>query len=247
MSRDPWQPLAEAYAANRTGYSAELYDTIAAAGLRRGASIVDVGCGTGIAALPFASNGFPVTGVDPSEAMLAKARVAIPHAEFVRGSAENLPFADERFDVAISAQAFHRFDRMKAFDEIHRVLRPGGMVAIWWKQLMSQDPVSEITRDAFLALGIEPPVSGLSGGFREFYGAAGFVDQTLRVLPWRTAMPLEQYVGHERSRCSTRDALGENGERYFTELERRLHERFGGGNPTLPLAYLQYLYLAKKR
>ena len=216
------------------GYSAELYDTIASSGLRRGASILDVGCGTGIAALPFASNGFPVAGVDASEAMLAKARAAVPNVEFVQGSAENLPFTDERFDVVISAQAFHRFDRVKAFDEIHRVLRPGGMVAIWWKQLMSQDPVSEITAEAFRALGMEPPVSGLSGGFREFYGAPGFAEQTLRVLPWRSAMPLEQYAG-------------ENGERCFAELERRLHERFGGGNPTVPLAYLQYLYLAKKR
>ena len=247
MSGDPWQPLAEAYAANRTGYSAELYDTIAAFGLRRGASILDVGCGTGIAALPFSSNGFPVTGVDPSEAMLSKARAAIPHAEFVQASAEHLPFTDERFDVAISAQAFHWFDRGKAFAEIERVLRRGGIVAIWWKQLMTQDAVGEITGETFRRLGIEPPVSGLSGGFREFYGAAGLADQTLRVLPWRTAMPLEQYVGYERSRRSTRDALGENGERYFAELKRRLHQQFGPENPVLPLAYLQYLYLAKKR
>ncbi len=247
MSPDPWQPLAEAYAANRTGYSGELYDTIAAFGLRRGVSILDLGCGTGIAAMPFASNGFPVTGVDPSEAMLAKARAAIPHAEFVQASAESLPFTGERFDVVISAQAFHWFDRLKAFGEIERVLRPGGIVAIWWKQLMTQDPVSEITCETFRSLGVEPPANGLSGGFREFYGAAGLVDQTLRVLPWRSAMPLEQYVGEERSRRSTRDALGENSERYFAELERRLHERFGAGNPALPLAYLQYLYLAKKR
>lgn len=247
MSGDPWQPLAEAYAAGRTGYSGELYDTIAAFGLRRDASILDVGCGTGIAAAPFAANGFAVTGVDSSEAMLEKARVAIPQGEFVQAPAESLPFTDGRFDVVISAQAFHWFDRAKALDEAIRVLRPGGIVAIWWKHLMTQDAVAEIRREAFRSLGVEPPVSGLTGGFREFYGSGGLVDQTLRVLPWRSAMPLDQYMRYERSRRSAREALGENAERYFVELERRLRERFGAGNPTLPLAYMHYLYLAKKR
>ena len=247
MSGDPWQPLAEAYAANRTGYSSELYDTIAAFGLKRGQSILDVACGTGIAAAPFAANGFRVTGVDASEAMLAQARNAIPGAEFVQGTAENLPFQAGQFDVAISAQAFHWFNRAKALAEIERVLRRGGMVAIWWKHLMAQDTVGEIRRETFQSLGVEPPVSGLSGGFREFYGSAGLFDQTLRVLPWRTAMAFEQFMGYERSRRAAREALGEKAERYFTELERRLHERFGAGNPTLPLAYMQYLYLAKKR
>lgn len=247
MSGDLWQPLAEAYAANRTGYSGELYDTIAAFGLRRGQSILDIACGTGIAAAPFAANGFPVTGVDASEAMLDKARAAIPDAKFVRGSAENLPFADAQFDVAISAQAFHWFDRAKALEELQRVLRAGGIVAIWWKHLMAQDTVGEIRREVFESLGLEPPASGLTGGFREFYGSAGLMEQTLRVLPFRSAMPLEQYMGYERSRRNARDALGDNAERYYAELQRRLNERFGNGNPSLPLAYMQYLYLAKTR
>lgn len=244
---DVWAPLAQEYAANRKGYSNEIYDAIANFGLRRAATILDVGCGTGIASEPFAANGFPVTGVDASPAMLEKAKERLPNADFVQANAEALPFPNERFDVVISAQAFHWFERAKALSEAHRVLRPGGLLAIWWKHLMSQERLSEIRAETFKSLGAEPPASGLSGGFREFYGSEQFFDQTLRVIPWRTSMPLDHYLGYERSRRSTYDALGSRAESYFSLLEQRLSELAGPGNPTISVAYTQYLYLAKKR
>jgi SAM-dependent methyltransferase len=149
--------------------------------------------------------------------------------------------------VVVSAQVFHWVDRAKALAEAHRVLRPGGTIAIWWKLLMAQDPVNELRGDTFRALGVEPPASGLTGGFREFYASPDFMEQTLRVIPWRTSMPLEQYVGYERSRRNAHQALGEKTGQYVSALEKRLRERFGEGNPTVPLGYVQYLYLAKKR
>lgn len=242
---DHWAAPAQEYAALRNGYSNELYDTIAAFGLRRGATILDVGCGTGIASEPFAANGFPVTGVDPSDAMLAAAAQRLPNATFVKGEAEALPFPNERFDVAISAQTYHWLDRAKALAEAYRVLRRGGMIAIWWKILMAQDPVKQMRDDVFLALGKQPVESGLTGGFREFY-ASQFTQQTLRVIPWRIATGLDEYMAYERSRGVVRTALGTQADEYFRLLEQRIRERAGEGNPTLSLAFIQYLYLAKK-
>lgn len=242
---DEWACLAQDYALYRSGYSNELYDFIAQFGLRRGASILDVGCGSGIASEPFAMNGFPVTGVDPSQAMLAAAAARLPNATFVKGEAEALPFPNERFDVVISAQTFHWVDRARALTEAYRVLRPGGLIAIWWKHLMSTDAVKELRDQVVRSLGKDPVGSGLTGGFKEFY-ASQFTQQTLRVVPWRATMPLEQYMGYERSRCSVRKALGAQAEEYFRLLEAALRERLGSGNPRLPLAYIQYLYLAKK-
>jgi ubiquinone/menaquinone biosynthesis C-methylase UbiE len=244
---DAWQQLAGEYAAHRSGYSNELYDTIAAFGLRRGAKVLDIGCGTGIASAPFAANGFPVTGVDSSPAMLAKAKERLPNVELVEGSAEKLPFPEERFDVIVSANVFHWLDRSKALAEAQRVLRPGGVLAIWWKQLMDQDAVNELRGRTFHELGMEPPKTGLTGGFREFYASEQLCGQTLRVIPWRTSTTIERHMGYERSRFSTRHALGDRSERYFSMLERKLHERFGEGDAAVPLAYIQYLYLAKKR
>jgi ubiquinone/menaquinone biosynthesis C-methylase UbiE len=242
---DQWAMLAQEYASHRTGYSNELYDTIAAFGLRRGATILDVGCGTGIASQPFAMNGFPVTGVDASEAMLAHAVQQMPSATFVKGEAEALPFPNERFDVVISAQTYHWVDRPRALAEAYRVLRRGGTIAVWWKHLMAQDIVKMLRDSIFQEIGTEPVEGGLTGGFKEFY-AAQFAQQTLRVLPWRTAMPLDEYMSYERSRLVVRNTLGAKADDYFRLLESRIRDRAGEENPTLTLAYIQYLYMAKK-
>ena len=226
------------------GYANELYDRIAAFGLRRGAQILDVACRDGIASEPFALNGFTVTGVDASPEAVARARERVPSATFVEGKAEALPFPQERFDLALSAHAFHLLDRAAALLEIHRVVRPGGSVAIWWRTLMSQDPVKEIREQAFSALGKEPP-PGFTAGFKEFY-AAPLVEQTVRVIPWRTAMPLDRLMQLQRSHARDRAALGTQAAAYDAEVEARLHERFGTGNPSIPLAYNHYLYLAKR-
>lgn len=246
MSVDGWAPLVDAYAENRTGYSHELYDTIAAFGLRRGATIVDIGCGTGIASQPFVSNGFAVTGVDSSEAMLAKAAQTLGgNVSLLCATAEALPFPNDRFDVAISAQAFHWFDRAKALAEIHRVLRSGGLLAIWWKHLAAHDSVNLIREEVLRSFTTRTPLSGLSGGFREFY-AAPLRGQIVRVIPWRTSISLRRFIGYERSRFGVSQILGAKTEAYAQELERRLQVRFGEGDPLLPVAYMQYLYLAKK-
>jgi ubiquinone/menaquinone biosynthesis C-methylase UbiE len=242
---DQWAQLAQEYASHRSGYSNELYDTIAAFGLRRGATILDVGCGTGIASRPFAMNGFPVTGVDASEAMIAQAVQLMPNATFVKAEAEALPFPNERFDVVISAQTYHWVDRARALAEAHRVLRRNGMIAIWWKHLMAQDALKQLRDTVVRELGKQPVESGLTGGFKEFYASA-FTQQTLRVLPWRVSLSLEEYMGYERSRLAVRNALGARADEYFGVLESRIRQRAGVENPTLSLAYVQYLYMAKK-
>lgn len=242
---DHWATLAHELATLRGGYSNELYDAIANFGLRRGATILDVGCGTGVASEPFVANGFPVTGVDPSEAMLAAAAQRLPNATFVKGEAEALPFPNERFDVLITAQTIHWVDRSRALAEAFRVLRRGGIIAVWWKNLMAQDAVKLIRDEVFLSMGKQPVESGLSGGFREFY-ASQFKDQTLRVVPWRIATPLEDYLRYERTRGVVHKELGSQVDDYMRRLEQRLREKVGAGNPTLSLAFIQYLYMAKK-
>jgi ubiquinone/menaquinone biosynthesis C-methylase UbiE len=242
---DQWAPLVPEYATFRIGYSNELYDVIAQFGLRRSATILDVGCGTGIASYPFATNGFPVTGIDPSQTMLDAARQRLPNATLVQGEAEALPFPNERFDVVISAQTFHWVDRARALAEAYRVLRKGGIVAIWWKHLMSTDPFNALRDEVFRELGKPPVRSGLTGGFKEFY-ASQFTQQTLRVLPWRVSMKLEEILGYERSRCAVRQALGEGVDEYYALLERRARERWSDRNSSLSVAFIQYVYLAKK-
>lgn len=243
---DQWSVLAREHAALEIGYSNDLYETILAFGVRRGATLLDVGCGTANASEPFARNGLTVTGVDTSDAMLDAAAERLPQASFVKGEAEALPFPDERFDLLIAAQTFHWVDRARALAEAYRVLRPGGVIAIWWKNLMAQDPMKQLRDEVSRTLGKEPIESGLTGGFREFY-ASDFKDQTLRVLPWRIAVPVDEFLKYERTRGSLRQALGANAaDEYYRVLEQRVRARFGASDSTLSLAFVQYLYLGKK-
>lgn len=95
--------------------------------------VLDVGCGTG-AWLKVQASAFPAAefaGAEPSAAMLAIARGKGINAELVQAPAEALPFGAARFDFIITRLAYHHFaDKPKAFDEIVRVLKPGGVFVI---------------------------------------------------------------------------------------------------------------------
>lgn len=237
--------LAENYDAGRIGYANEVYNHLVDYGLTPKHRVLDVGCGTGLASAPLIDNNFTVAGVDPSEPMLARAKHHYPDAQWVVGTAEKLPFDAASFDAVISAQVMHRVDRSAAMREIVRVLKPGGIVAIWWKHLMNGDAVKAIRDETAAELGAEVPVNGLKGGFKEFY-AAPLRDHALRIVPWRASMPLSRVVQMERSRANVRDRIGDRVEQYIASFEARLQERFGTGDARVPLSYMHYVYLGKK-
>jgi arsenite methyltransferase len=107
--------------------------------LERGEHVADLGCGAGtdtlIAAQMVGPNG-RVTGVDMTPEMLAKAQAAademgVANVEFLEAEIERLPFADESLDVVISNGVIDLVpDKDAVFDEIDRVLRPGGRLQV---------------------------------------------------------------------------------------------------------------------
>ena len=96
------------------------------------ARIVDVACGTGILADRIERDLHPaaVYGVDMSEGMLNQARSRSSVVQWQRGPAEQLPFDDGALDAVVTTSAFHFFDQPAALREFHRVLSPGGLVAV---------------------------------------------------------------------------------------------------------------------
>lgn len=94
--------------------------------------VADVACGTGILADRIERELQPAEtyGVDMSEGMLNAARAKSDRVQWLRGPAEQLPFDDEVLDAVVTTSAFHFFDQAAALREFHRVLSPGGLVAV---------------------------------------------------------------------------------------------------------------------
>jgi SAM-dependent methyltransferase len=111
----------------------------ALAALRPGETVLDLGSGAGfdcfLAAGKVGSTG-RVIGVDMTDAMLKKARAntektGLRNVEFRKGEIEALPVEDDSVDVVISNCVLNLVpDKDRAFREIHRVIKPGGRLAV---------------------------------------------------------------------------------------------------------------------
>jgi ubiquinone/menaquinone biosynthesis C-methylase UbiE len=93
---------------------------------------LDLGAGTGKLTRMLVPLGGPLVAVEPLASMSEHFARVLPEVPIVSGVAEAMPFSDAAFHAVICAQAFHWFDGPRALAEIHRVLEPGGRLALLW-------------------------------------------------------------------------------------------------------------------
>lgn len=110
--------------------------------------IADIACGTGILSARIERELHPdeIYGVDMSHGMLDQARAKSDRVRWLRGPAEQLPFDDGALDAVVTTTAFHFFDQPAALREFHRVLAPGGLVAV--SSLSARQPCCSSQRPA---------------------------------------------------------------------------------------------------
>jgi SAM-dependent methyltransferase len=118
---------AERYDRARPRYPAALVDRIVAAS--PGPEVLDVGCGTGIAARQFQASGCTVLGVDPDPRMAEFARRTGVDAEVATFEAWDP--AGRAFDAVVAGQAWHWVDPVAGAAKAARVLRPRGRLAVF--------------------------------------------------------------------------------------------------------------------
>jgi SAM-dependent methyltransferase len=142
---------------------------IAAANVAPGQHLLDVACGTGIlarAAIPVVGGAGTVTGLDLNDGMLEVARRNAPAIAWHQGRAEDLPFDDHTFDVVASQLALMFFaDCLRAVQEMMRVLRPGGTLAIAVWDTLENTPGYAAVVDLLVRLFGDEVADGLRAPF----------------------------------------------------------------------------------
>ncbi|MFQ5995732.1 MAG: class I SAM-dependent methyltransferase [Acidiferrobacterales bacterium] len=167
-----------------------------------GESVLDVACGTGIVARLAAecvtSSGY-VAGLDMDPAMLAVAASRNPSIEWYEGSADELPFNDDTFDLAVCQQGLQFFpDRLAALEEMRRALNSEGRLVLNVWRTIEYCPGHRALSDA-MARHVDPGAAKLppfSLGDREelrsLVTTAGFQNVVIRPMTKISRFPSPQ-------------------------------------------------------
>ncbi|SOJ56040.1 Demethylmenaquinone methyltransferase [Mycobacterium simulans] len=141
--------------------------------------IADIACGTGILSDRIERELHPeaIYGVDMSEGMLNQARARSTRVQWIRCPAEQLPFDDGALDAVVTTSAFHFFHQSEALREFHRVLVPGGLVAV--TALSTQRPLLQIPA----ANRWKPQHNASPTEMRAWFEGAGFAVTDQRRIP----------------------------------------------------------------
>ncbi|MBW4620341.1 MAG: class I SAM-dependent methyltransferase [Cyanosarcina radialis HA8281-LM2] len=136
---DRFTDRATDYAKSRPSYPLEAIATILE-GLGDPAQLIaaDIGAGTGISSRLLAAAGVRVIAIEPNEGM-REAATPHPLINFQAGTAEQTHLPDSSVDLVTCFQAFHWFDPTPTLEEFHRILKPGGRLALVWNNRDRRD------------------------------------------------------------------------------------------------------------
>ncbi|MEU0028088.1 class I SAM-dependent methyltransferase [Streptomyces sp. NPDC006335] len=201
--RAMWKGRTEAYAGSFARLCAYPVEALLdAAGVGEGTRVLDVGTGTGTAAVAALARGARVSAVDADAGMAAAARARGVDARV--GELPELPYRDGEFDAVVGNFVLNHVGRPRtALAELHRLLRPGGRVALTtWSA--NRGAGQDLLGRACEAGGAVPPpyVPRLdpeedwprtAEGFAQLLDGAGFVASEAAELAWDHRAGVEEW------------------------------------------------------
>ena len=246
---------AEAFDRTRPVCPAALFDDlVSVAGLGPGARVAEIGCGTGQATVPLAARGLAVTAVELSPALagLARRRLAgFPGAEVVTEAFERWRPERAGFDAVVAVSSLHWIDPGLRYAGPHRLLRPGGALAVAGCQFARAadggrfwTEVQEDYRAVGYAGEPPPPADEIAGWHFPPEAAAWFTETVSLRYPFRRRYSAADYVDLLSTQSGTR-ALGE---RLAAEFVRRVGARLESlGSPDLTVTFVARLTIGRRR
>jgi len=197
---DAFGRAAREYELGRPEWPGELLDRLVDhMELEPGASVLDLGAGTGKLTRALVPRFERVIAVEPDDAMRAVLEEVVPAAESLRGSAEAIPLGDGEVDAIFSGEAFHWFATSRTLEELARVLRPRGGLAILWNILQEEEPplgpeARVLLDEAFERGGIPGLHRVLSGRWREPFAGSAFEELREETYEYELTVDREVFV-----------------------------------------------------
>jgi SAM-dependent methyltransferase len=134
--RITFEEAADLYNESRPGYPEQLVeDVISHSKIPEGGRILEIGCGPGNATILFASRGFEILAIELGPKLSALARKncrAFPKVSILNMAFEYWSVEEEKFDLAISADAFHWIVPEIGYPKVAQALKPSGVLAFFW-------------------------------------------------------------------------------------------------------------------
>ena len=156
-----YDPIAPRYDRARPTYPAALFDDIADyARLGEASRLLEIGCGTGQATLPLAERGCAIDCIEVGEKMAAIARQKLarfPKVSVLTADFETVALPARHYDLVYAATAFHWIDPAVAFSKPHRLLKPGGALALFWHRPALTTSAANLSMPSKRSTNASPP------------------------------------------------------------------------------------------
>ncbi|MFK4103589.1 class I SAM-dependent methyltransferase [Streptomyces sp. NPDC019531] len=250
-----WHGRTDAYAGSFARLCAHpVEELLDAAGVGAGTRVLDVGTGTGTAALAAQARGAEVTAVDADAGMVAAARARGVDAHI--GELPELRYRDGEFDAVVGNFVLNHVGRPRAaLAELHRVLRPGGRVALTtWSA--NRGAGQDLLGRACEAGGAVPPSCiprldpaedwpRTAGGLAQLLGEAGFMAAETVELAWDHRAAVEEWWSAAAGGVASIGLVVTSQEPETVVRIRREYDRLGAqfavGNGELALPHIALL------
>src|SRR5918999_4008271 len=259
--RSTFDEAASLYDEVRPGYSEDLFDDIISLSwIRPAGQILEIGCGTGQATVPFARRGYRILCIELGENMAAVARRNLegyPQAEVRTGAFEESSLQEGAFDLAISATAFHWLDPAIAYPKAAGTLREGGSLALFWNVHVHSDASEEFfeaaqriyEREAPEIVGPEdykglPRPHEVPDRREEIQNTGFFGSITRHHYRWDVTYDCRDYLRVLSTYSGHRSLGDDTRERLFCGIADLIDNRFDG---RIVKGYLTTLYVAKRK
>jgi ubiquinone/menaquinone biosynthesis C-methylase UbiE len=225
---------AENYTKFREPYPKELFELLLTLIPKDATTILDIACGTGKSSEPLLTTGLKVSACDHDNLMIVEAKkqaeikgLAI---DYVVSDAEHLPYPDAYFDVVTIGTAFHFFVNDSAMSEIKRVLKPKGLLFVYWtlttKDIPEEDEIPSSIYRKYNWMKIPSELRDLDN-ISNVFKKADLNEVSVKRIPIKFNTTVEERIGLQTTSGTYELLSDEDKNKFLDEVKVVLTEKLG--------------------